>query len=41
MEVLTPKFIDLGKAQRYQISVNQDGRSTRALRASVFSDASF
>lgn len=38
MEALTPTFIDLSKAQTYQIGVNQDGRPTRALRASLFSD---
>ena len=41
METLTPKFIDVSKAQRPRICENQDGRSARALRARLFPDASF
>lgn len=41
METLTSKVIDLSKAQRYRICVNQDGRSARALRARLFPDVSF
>lgn len=41
MDTLMPKFIDLSKAQRCQIYINQGGRSVKALRTRLFSNTSF